>query len=91
MLRLAGSCRNETVALFHTYQIGKPCPMSSVGKHVELRDLLLLLVEIGIYLREHFGSTVRHVAPATLCHALYWGNLLCVQETMRRMPIVTFF
>lgn len=62
MLRLAGSSQKATVTLLRTYQGGKPCTVSSVGKDVEPRDLLLLLVETDVYCRERFGAMVRHVA-----------------------------
>lgn len=80
MLRLDGSCRKATVTLLSTYQVGKPCTVSSVGKDVEPRDLLLLLVETGAYCRERFGAGVRHVAQATLGQGSYLGNLLCGQR-----------
>ena len=35
MLRLAGSGQKATVTLLRTYQGGKPCTVSSVGKDVE--------------------------------------------------------
>lgn len=90
MLRLAGSCRKATVTLLRTYQVGKPCTVSSVGKDVEPRDLLLLLVETGAYCRERFGTMVRHVARATLCEGSYWETCCVGRETTRRRPIETF-
>lgn len=51
-----GMRQKATVTLLRTYQVGKPCTVSSVGKDVEPQDLLLLLVETGAYCREHFGT-----------------------------------
>lgn len=77
MLRLDGSCPKATVTLLSTYQVGT---MSSVGKDVEPRDLLLLLVETGTYCRECFGAMVRQCCTSYSGSRLIPGNLLCGQR-----------